>query len=442
MMSVPPDRAGSSSLRPRRVAYLSHSSLMGGERVLLRLLSALDRRRVDPVVVLPEDGPLRGEIEALAIPTHLLPLRWWIPATHWSRDEFLTQLVGLRERTASVATWLRKESVDLVHTNTIVTAEGALASAQVGVPHVWHSRGLFNAGFPPPYYDDTRFIFSILDEFADRILCVSRTVKAQAEEVCQRKLLEVVYDGFDAETFLQNPVEPDAEFRARFDIPERIPLIAAVGGIQKRKGLEDLVEAATLLRHSGKGAVFLLVGVESDTAFAAALRARIAAADLGGDFRFLGFQSNVRNVLAHVELLVHPSFSEGFGFAVLEAMAGERPVVATRCGGPEEIVRDGETGLLVDVGRPDALAAAVRALLLSPERARLMGEKGRRRVDDFTLRTTAAQTENVYDAVAEEMARRTADELARRGAQADRRLEEILVRARSGSPSLPDSIPV
>jgi hypothetical protein len=55
---------------------------MGGEKVLLRLLSALDRRRTEPIVVLPEDGPLREEIEALAIPTHLVPLRWWIPATH------------------------------------------------------------------------------------------------------------------------------------------------------------------------------------------------------------------------------------------------------------------------------------------------------------------------------------------------------------------------
>jgi glycosyltransferase involved in cell wall biosynthesis len=405
---------------------------MGGERVLLRLLSALDRRRTEPIVVLAEDGPLREQIEALAIPTHLVSLRWWIPATHWSRDEFLAQLEGLGERTATVAAWLRKEAIDLVHTNTIVTAEGALASARAGIPHVWHSRGLFNAGFPPAYYGDTRFIFSVVDQLADRILCVARTVKAQMEEVCRHELLEVIYDGFDAETFLRNPVEPAPAFRAHLGIPDGVPLVATVGGIQKRKGLEDLVDAATLLRRSGTEAVFLLVGAESDAAFAAALRTKISAANLGAVFRFLGFRPNVRNVLAQVDLLVHPSFSEGFGFAVLEAMAAELPVVATRCGGPEEIVQDGETGLLVEVGRPDALAAAIGELLSSPERSRQMGRKGRRRLDDFSLSTTAVQTENVYDAVAAEAAGRTAEETARKGALADRLLEEILVRAHSG----------
>ncbi len=435
-MSFPHDPAAPGSRRPRRIAYLSHSSLMGGERVLLRLLSALDRRRTEPIVVLSEDGPLREEIEALAIPTHLVPLRWWIPATHWSRDEFLAQLEGLRERTATVAAWLRKEAIDLVHTNTIVTVEGALASARAGIPHVWHSRGLFNAGFPPAYYGDTRFIFSVVDQLADRILCVGQTVKAQTEEACRRELLEVIYDGFDAEPFLRSPVEPAPAFRARLGIPDRVPVIATVGGVQKRKGLEDLVDAATLLLRSGTEAVFLLVGAETDTAFAAALRAKIAASDLEDAFRFLGFQPNVRNVLAHVDLLAHPSFSEGFGSVLLEAMAAELPVVATRCGGPEEIVRNGETGLLVEVGRPDALAAAIGELLSSPERSRQMGRKGRRRLDDFSLSTTAMLTADVYDAVAAEAAGRTAEETARRGVQADRLLEEILVRARSGAPGL------
>ncbi|HEY4593618.1 MAG TPA: hypothetical protein VIJ61_14480, partial [Thermoanaerobaculia bacterium] len=66
-----------------RIACLSHQSGVGSEMALVRLLSALERNQLEPLVVLPEEGPLRAEVEALSIPVHVLPLAWWIPATHW-----------------------------------------------------------------------------------------------------------------------------------------------------------------------------------------------------------------------------------------------------------------------------------------------------------------------------------------------------------------------
>src|SRR4029077_7030742 len=155
----------------RRTACLGHQSGVGSERVVPNLLAALDRERFEPLVVLPADGPLRAEIEALEIPVHILPLAWWIPATHWRAGEFLAQLAGLRERADALAALLEREEIDLVHTHFIVTLEGALAAARLGVPHVWHSRGFFGGGFPPAWFDDVGFLYSVVDRLADAIVC-------------------------------------------------------------------------------------------------------------------------------------------------------------------------------------------------------------------------------------------------------------------------------
>ncbi len=335
-----------------RIAYLSHSSLVGGERVLVRLLSALDRERVEPLAVLPTEGPLRGEIEALSIPVRILPLAWWIPATHWSAGEFLAQLEGLRERAAALAALLEEERVDLVHTGFLVTLEGALAAARLGLPHVWHSRGFFGGGFPPAYLDDTRFFFSVVDLLADALVCVSRGVAEQASEVCRLAGRHVIYDGFDLDAFLGRPVAERGALLARYGIPETARVVASVGGIQRRKGQLDLVEAAAPLARDFPDLVFALAGEAGDAEYLAALKARIQELGLADHFRFIGFEPNVRNLLSVSEALVHPSHSEGFGLAILEAMAAGLPVVATRCGGPEEIVEDGVSGFLAPVSEP------------------------------------------------------------------------------------------
>lgn len=400
-----------------RIAYLSHQSGVGSEMALVRLLSKL--AGVEPVVVLPEDGPLRGELEGLGIPVCILPLAWWIPATHWSAERFLAQLEGLGDRAAALESWLQEERIDLVHTNTIVTLEGALAAARLGLPHVWHSRGFFGGGFPPAWLDDTGFFFSIVDLLADAIVCVSRGVERQAAASCRLADREVVYDGFDLDRFLARPVEERGAVLARYGIAESDRVVACVGGLQRRKGQLDLVEAAREL----PGPVFALAGAEADAEYVATLKARIAELGLQERFRFLGFEPEVRNLLSISEVLVHPSHSEGFGLAILEAMATGLPVVATRCGGPEEIVEDGVSGLLVPPESPRELAAALRQVLVDPGD---LGRKAAERACVFSLESTARRMEEIYAGLAIP----SNEKRAMRSRLADFAEAEVLTRAR------------
>ena len=380
-----------------RIAYLVHQSGVGSEKVVANLLAALDRERFEPLVVLPAEGPLRVEIEALGVPVHVLPLAWWIPATHWSAEQFLAQLEGLGERVDALATLLERERIDLVHTHFIVTLEGALAAARLGLPHVWHSRGFFGGGFPPAWFDDTDFFFSVVDLLADALVCVSRGVEAQAATVCRLVARHVIYDGFDLDAFLARPVEAPEALRARYGVGESDRVVACVGGIQRRKGQLDLIEAVAPLAREFPKLVLVLAGAAGDAEYLAVLEARIAELGIERHVCRIGFEPNIRNLFSLSEALVHPSHSEGLGLAILEAMASGLPVVATRCGGPEETVEDGVSGLLVPVGSPQELAGALRRLLDDPEGARTMGRAAAARARDFSPAAMARRTEEIYE---------------------------------------------
>src|SRR5207245_1599828 len=115
----------------------------------------------------------------------------------------------------------------------------------------------------------------------------------------------------------------------------------------------------------------------------------------------LGRRSDMPEVLAAFDLFVLSSHDEGMSNAILEAMAMEKPVVATDVGGTCEVVRHGHSGLLVPPKDPQALALAIADILSQPMRAADMGRLGRRIVEErFSARAMVRQMEHLYGALA------------------------------------------
>jgi len=119
--------------------------------------------------------------------------------------------------------------------------------------------------------------------------------------------------------------------------------------------------------------------------------------DLTGAVRFLGHVSPIQPAIEASFAVVVPSLGEGFGMVALEAMERARPVIAASIGGLEDLVRDGETGLLVPPGEAEPLAEAMLALAADPARAAAMGVEARvRALERFPENRCTERTEEVY----------------------------------------------
>ncbi|HEX6204003.1 MAG TPA: glycosyltransferase, partial [Thermoanaerobaculia bacterium] len=181
------------------------------------------------------------------------------------------------------------------------------------------------------------------------------------------------------------------------------PAVLCVAALKEYKGVPVLIDACRRLRDAG---VRFRCEVVGDGPLRGELAARIEAAGLADTVALLGArrQDEVARRMAAARVVVQPSVvaadgqMEGIPVALMEALAAERPVVASRLSGIPELVVDGETGLLVEPGDAAALAAAIRRLLADPELGRRLGRAGRRRVEGaFTLAGTTAELLAVLD---------------------------------------------
>jgi glycosyltransferase involved in cell wall biosynthesis/SAM-dependent methyltransferase len=377
-------------VEPRRIKilFLSHSAdWSGAEHCLFRLLKGIDPRKYEAVVVLPGHGLLEERIHELGVRSRLLEVGWWVKLAGSSqRGEFWD---GLEGRARALAEVIREERADLVFTNTSVVVEGALAARLCGVCHVWHLHELI--GLNPdlvPLLRPAAF-FSLADLLTDKFVAVSQSVQAQVLRFIPTEKIEVIYNGLD--TFEGRPRRHEI-----FGLDENTPVVSFVGTLSHTKGVLSLIDAAPLVLERFPGITFALAG--ADGGVGEVLERRLREEPAGRAFRVLGFRNDAADVLASSDVFVLPSLADSMPLAVLEAMLAGKPVVATRSGGAAEIVLDGETGFLVPVDDPPALARAVLTLLEDPERMAAMGRRGKERAQTvFGHERFIQRFERVFD---------------------------------------------
>lgn len=238
-------------------------------------------------------------------------------------------------------------------------------------------------------------------EAADRVIAVSRQMREDILthfRVAPERVV-VIHNGIDPDRFRRTGAR---EVLARRGVRE--PFVLFVGRITDQKGIFHLLEAAPSLPA---GVQVVLCASAPDTP---EIEARLRRAlPEHPNVLWIGEMIPVDEVVqlySHAAVFVCPSVYEPFGLINLEAMACETAVVASGVGGILEVVEDGKTGLLVEPGRPDALAAAIRTLLADPARGRAMGRAGRQRVEaHFSWTSVAARTREVYQEARADFAR-------------------------------------
>lgn len=230
---------------------------------------------------------------------------------------------------------------------------------------------------------------------ADRIVTVSENAREQIASAFNMRSTEisVITEGPSSVfQFLPDKTE-EARIRKRFALPAELPLILYVGGISPHKNLHGLLQALAKMRDRSQSPWHaVLVGdYQNDSFFGCynELRELSARLDLDRQITFTGFVSNEELVRLYnaATLVVLPSFSEGFGLPVVEAMACGVPVAASRAGSLPEVV--GDAGLLFDPASHDEMATTLLRLLENSSLRAELRSAGLRRVERFTWKSSA-----------------------------------------------------
>jgi len=209
--------------------------------------------------------------------------------------------------------------------------------------------------------------------------------------------VSVIYSGTDLDRF--HPGVDGSGVRRELGLTPAHALVTQIG-VRSWRGWQDVLEAMRIIALACDRARLLFVG--APPARIAEIAARAAAAGLGDRVLALGHRDDVPAILNASDVVVDASYA-GLGItgSIREALACERPVVATGLEGMPELVTDGETGLLVPPREPAAFAAAVLRLLGDPAAARAMARAGRQRVEaHFSLRAKLDATETLYQRLA------------------------------------------
>jgi glycosyltransferase involved in cell wall biosynthesis len=213
----------------------------------------------------------------------------------------------------------------------------------------------------------------------------------------------VIFPGTDPSR-LEDGADP-VRARQALHIPVSAPILSLFARLQSSKGHLYLIGAAAEVLRRHPEARFVVAGdtqFNIEPGYKAEVLNAIARAGIGDRVLMPGYvsESEKRDLLAATTVVVHPATWEPFGISVIEGMAVGKPVVAAASAGPSVIVDDGVTGYLVPLEDSDALADAILKLLDDPERARAMGEAGRRRVlEQYTVEKMVRQAESVFDSV-------------------------------------------
>jgi glycosyltransferase involved in cell wall biosynthesis len=192
-----------------------------------------------------------------------------------------------------------------------------------------------------------------------------------------RSRIVVVHDGIDIDRIDRLPA---IEIHAEYWLPRGAPVVVNVGALVGHKGQRHLVDAVTPVMRDIPDVHVVIFG---EGELRAPLEKQIKQLGLEKRVLLPGFREDVLSLVKSSDLFVMSSVTEGLGSAVLDAMAMGLAVVGTRAGGIPEAVVPGTTGLLVEPGEPQPLAAAVVRLLKDAGLRRAYGEAGRKRVSEL-----------------------------------------------------------
>ncbi len=382
-----------------KTLYLSHAAALGGAE--LYLLDYLKHYGQGSKVLLFAEGvfaeTLRAagaDVEVMSAPQKFLSVTR--EAKGYKSFGLAPSVLAQARKVARTA-----EAYKVIFANSQKAfMVGALAALTTRKPIIWCLHDILTAEH---FSAANRKLVIALANLTGALVVANSQATADAfvQSGGRAERVRVVHNGIDVDAY-GSPSPAAAELRRDLGIGDA-PLVGIFSRLSEWKGQHVLLDALTRLPDVHA----LLVGdaLFGEDAYALRLREQVERLGLAERVHFLGFRRDIPELMGCADIVAHTSVSaEPFGRVVVEGMLSGKPVVATRAGAVPEIIRDGETGLMVEPGDAVALASTIGGLLENPVRAAALGAAARcAAAEQFSLTALADGLARCFDELAAEI---------------------------------------
>jgi glycosyltransferase involved in cell wall biosynthesis len=353
---------------PRVLHVITPSRMAGAETLLARLLRRTrDRQFIHRCV--SSRGAVNAEMRAAGVEFDALSIS--------GKANFLA--------IPRLAQAVRRHNIDVLHSH--------LSTAS------WWCGWLEQLGGPPSIGHVHGFTSALWHSRQTHLLAVSRAVKDHLVSAgIEARRITVLYNALSPDEF--RPTRDPLSVRAEFGADESTPVVGTFAHLSEKKGYRELFAAMPTVLRMLPATQFWIVG---HGPLADELQATTRRNGLAASVRFLGFRRDVADLMHAIDVMALPSHREPCALAYIEAALSRKPIVGCRAGGAPESIADGETGLLVPVRDPAAIAEAILTLLTNRRQAAQMGQAGYERARAlFSWEKFIDTLEGVYERVLDE----------------------------------------
>lgn len=380
----------------KTILYLhAGAEMYGADKILLELVTGLDKTKFRPIVILPTDGILRRKLKDAGIKVHVIsyPI---LRRKYFNPKGIINYLLNYKNKSDEIIQYLSKNNihVDLIHINTFAVLEGIRLKKKMKIPFIWHIHEIITH---PQIVN--KFLCWCVDKYADKAVVVSGPVKKHlVNNGVNPEKVKVIHNGIDSDVFSPN-VNSDYLYD-EWDIPKNAIKIGMIGRVNGWKGQSDFLDSLAPLLGDFSNLYLFLVGsaFEGQEWRIEKLRKKIKTLPHNNRIIFSEFRKDNYAVEHFFDILILPSTSpDPLPTVVLESMGCGRAVIGYAHGGIIEMIKDNYNGKLVKPLDKLALQTEVKKCILSKNYLRWGRNSRKRLLNNFSLIKFTDTFEHLYE---------------------------------------------
>jgi len=387
--------------KPHRILFTQTPTGGGSTIALYELVKGLDTNKYEPIILFLQQNKYLENFNQLGIKTHTLDTSESLRKRQYRQKSFLGKIYQLTfvdiPLGIHISKILKKEKIDLVHLNTGFDRPIMIAANIKKIPKILHFRN-FNNKIP--------FTAKFLTSSADAALYTTQAIADCYVSIgTPLKKNDIVYEPIDIQKFFKH--QNTDLIKQQFSIRENDYLISNIGRITPWKGQHYFLQAIEDILNQYPDTKILIVGEPGDSSkdqeYFALLQDITKKMPLNAQVFFTGKRDDIAEIMSASDIIVHSaSKPEPFGLVIAEAMATGTPIIATRGGGPIEIIKDGITGLLVPMKNATGIKEAIQKLLKSDIFRKTISKNARKNVAErFSIEQHVEKVQKMYTDILE-----------------------------------------